>query len=37
MADELREHCVGKVPVSLQDFLDRYPGRPKAQQLKLWL
>jgi len=37
IADELRERCAGEIPVSLQGFLDRYPGRPKAPQLKLWL
>jgi hypothetical protein len=38
IADELRERRAGEVlPALLQDFLDRYPSRPKAQQLKLWL
>jgi hypothetical protein len=37
IADELWERCAGEVPASLQDFLDRYPSRPQARQLKLWL
>ena len=37
IADELWERCAGEIPVSLRDFLDRYPSRPKARQLKLWL
>ena len=37
IADELWERCAGEVPASLQDFLDRYPERPKAQQLRLRL
>ena len=35
IADELWECCAGAVPASLQDFLNRYPARPKAQQLNL--
>jgi hypothetical protein len=31
IANELWERCAGEVPISLQDFLDRYP------RLKLWL
>jgi hypothetical protein len=35
IADELWERCAGVVPASLQDFLDRYPAKPKTQQLNL--
>jgi hypothetical protein len=36
IADELRER-ITDIPVSLEDFLDRYPSRPRARQLPLGL
>ena len=37
VADELRDRIASDPPVSLQDFLDRYPRQPRTRQLPLGL